>query len=144
MTTATSFPDDEPTRTESSDSVLVEFTDDAADFTPRPPRDAILRNLPTWLREAAARANLPARPTPSAELADCLLEQAHILLALHRHAEALAKVAEAERLYQDRGVPARVADCFRVAAEVHRALGDPEKALEYLRKEEDIRRRFAA
>ncbi|MDB5305915.1 MAG: hypothetical protein JWO38_117 [Gemmataceae bacterium] len=146
--TAAPAPDDDnvpQSETESLDSVLVEFSDTDIDFTPRPIRDTVLRHLPVWLREAAERRGRadPKLLNPIA-LADCLLEQARVLVGLRRYAEAVPKLAEAEQLYQQAGTPAGVADCYHVAAQTHAGLGEPDKAFDYLRREEDLRRRFAA
>jgi tetratricopeptide (TPR) repeat protein len=148
--TATAAPDPDPddcgsSETESHDSVLVEFTDASIDFTPRPVRDTVLRHLPTWLRRAAetSRQESAIRRSP-VTLAECLLEQARLFVQLKRYAEALPKLTEAERLFQDAGSTAGVADCYRVAAGAHEGLGEPDKALDYLRREEDLRRRLAA
>jgi hypothetical protein len=137
--TALETPDD---RTESHDSVLFEFTDPSVDFTPRPIRDAVLRQLSGWLRDAVA-ARAGAKPGDPSALADCLLGQARVLLALQRAVDAVPKLEEAERLYLAAGAPA-LADCLHVAANVYVAFGEPNKAFEYLRREEELRRRFAA
>jgi tetratricopeptide (TPR) repeat protein len=143
MNVATSFPDDDGT--ESLDSVLVEFTDVHIDFTPQPIRDAVLQHLPSWLREAAEKRRLAApKAGDAAALARCLLDQARVLAAAQRFAEAVPKVTEAEGLYRELGNHYGLADGYHVAAEVHRGLGEIDKALDYLRKEEEIRRRLAA
>ena len=137
MTAAT--PEGDPgDPTESHDSILVEFTD--ADLEIVPPN-------PAFVEAAVRRAAPPAsRPDPRApiDLAECLLEQAGLFTGLKRFADAAPQAAEAAGLFERAGLFGRVADCFRVAAEAHRGLGDPEAAAEFLRKEEDIRRRLAA
>ncbi len=143
MNVATSPSDDDGT--ESLDSVLVEFTDVHIDFTPRPIRDAVLQHLPSWLREAAEKHRHAApKARDSAALAQCLLDQARVLVAAQRYTEAVPKLTEAEGLYKELGIHSAVADCYHVAAELHRGLGEIDVALDYLRKEEEIRRRFAA
>jgi tetratricopeptide (TPR) repeat protein len=143
VTTTTSPSDNDPT--ESLDSVLAEFSDANIDFTPRPIRDVVLKHLPSWLREAAEKRQ---HSTPNVEdtaaLARCLLDQARVLVATQRYSEAAPKIAEAEGLYRDRGTHSELADCYHIAAELHRGLGEIDKALDYLRKEEEIRRRIAA
>lgn len=138
---ALATPDDDGDQTESHDSTLCEFTDLGIDFTPRPPREQTLQHAPSWLRD-----RLPAAPPPGdpAALADCLLAQARVLLALRRYAEAIPKLEEAERLYRTRETPAALADCYHVAAKVYEALGESDKAFDFLRREEELRRRFAA
>jgi hypothetical protein len=69
---------------------------------------------------------------------------ARVLVAAQRYTEAVPKVTEAEGLYWKVGIDSGVADCFHVAAELHRGLGEIDTALDYLLKEEEIRRRFAA
>lgn len=143
---ATGIPDpDDRDQTESHDSKLVEFTDTGIDLAPRPVREVILRHLPDWLRRAAQSRQrvVPAECDPGA-LAHCLLQQARLLVQLRRHPEAASPVAEAERLYQQAADAAGLADCYRVAAEVHQGMGELDKAVELLRREADLRRRLAA
>jgi hypothetical protein len=133
--------------TESSSASLIEFVD--TDLTDLPPDPALaeeaIRRAPSWLRaEAEARGLIPAKQTDPVPLALCLLEQARVLVMLKRHAEAIPKVSEAEKLYEVAGISAGIAECFHVAAGIHRGLGEIEKALDFLRKEEEIRRRLAA
>jgi hypothetical protein len=143
MNAATSIPDDDGQ--ESLDSKLVEFSDAHVDFTPRPIRDAVLQHLPSWLREATEKCRFTtSKARDSAALAQCLLEQARVLVGAKRFAEAVSKVTEAEGLFQRLGALTGQADCYHVAAEVHHGLGEIETAFDYLRKEEEIRRRFAA
>ena len=143
MTTTTSPSDDDPT--ESLDSVLVEFSDANIDFTPRPIRDVVLKHLPSWLREAAEKRQLTSlNREDTAALARCLLDQARVLVAIQHYSEAAPKIAEAEVLFRDRGIHSELADCYHIAAELHRGFGEIDKALDYLRKEEEIRRRLAA
>jgi hypothetical protein len=137
----TTNPDDDPeARTESLDSMLVEFTD--ADLTPVSPDQALV--------EVAVRHTMgqPAEAMPAkrvdVELAECLLEQATLFKMLKRFTDAVSPITEAAGLFEQARLYQRVADCFHIAAEVHRGLGEVEKALEYLHKEEDIRRRLAA
>jgi hypothetical protein len=134
-------PDDEPeSRTESLDSMLVEFTD--ADLTLVSPDPEMVEEA---VRRATGRPGEPASTDPAEiALAECLLEQAMVFKMLKRFAEAVSPITEAMGLFERAGRYRRVADCFHVAAEIHRGLGEVEKALEYLRKEEDIRRRLAA
>lgn len=129
------------------DSVLIEFTD--ADLTEVPPDPAfteqVLRRAPSWLREwAAARGYFPASPRDPVPLAECLLKQVRLLVEMGRLSEAVPKVEEVSQLYEQLGSIGKLADCFHVAADIHHGLGDAEKALEYLRREEEIRRRLAA
>jgi tetratricopeptide (TPR) repeat protein len=126
-------------RTESRDSVLCEFTDPAVDFTPRPARAETLRHAPSWLRERAAPS-----PGDPAALAACLLAQARVLLALGQHTEAVSAVTEAQQLYETVGMTAALADCYHLSAELHEALGRPNEALEFLRREAELRRRLSA
>jgi tetratricopeptide (TPR) repeat protein len=130
---------------ESLDSMLVEFTDLNIDFTPRPIRDVVLQHLPSWLREAVEKRRQAAPLMhDSATLARCLLDQAQVLITAQRYTEAVPKITEAGGLYQELGRYSELADCYRAAAELYRGLGDIDTALDYLRKEEEIRRRFAA
>jgi hypothetical protein len=129
-------------RAESRDSVLFEFIDPAIDFTPRPAREETLRHAPSWLRERALTE--PAKLNDPTALADCLLAQARVLLTLRRAQEALPRVTEAEQLYQQVSAIPAVADCYHVAAMIHESLGEPDKAFDLLRREEELRRRSAA
>ncbi|MBA4063907.1 MAG: hypothetical protein C0501_09380 [Isosphaera sp.] len=138
MTAAT--PEDDPAdRTESHDSILVEFTD--ADLELVPPDPALVAAA---VRRAAPHPEARPDPRAAVDLAECLLEQAVLFKGLKRFADAAPKAAEAAGLFERAGLFGRVADCFRVSAEVLRGLGDAEAAAEFLRKEEDIRRRLAA
>ena len=128
---------DDGDRTESRDSVLVEFIDPPVDFTPRPVREETLRHAPGWLRERAAADG------PTA-LAACLLAQARILLAQGQHAEAGPALDEAQRLYEAAGAHAGLADCYHLAAKLREALGRPTEALDFLRREAEVRRRLSA
>lgn len=137
----------DPDRSESLDSILVEFHSDAIEIhsTPRPVRRETLRHLPSHLRDSLAQRGF-AIPHPAEErnLAECLLEQAMLLKTLKRFVDAAPRAAEAAALFeQNRDYP-RVADCFRIAADIHREMGEVEIALEFRRREEELRRRFAA
>ncbi len=143
MTNSVSPSDDDST--ESLDSVLVEFSDIHIHSTPRPLRDVVLRHLHTWLREAAEKRRHPSlKEHDLSSLAHCLLEQARALIPAQRYTEGIPKVAEAEELFREHEIRYGLADCYHVAAELHRGLGEIDKALDYLRKEEEIRRSLAA
>lgn len=129
-------------RTESRDSVMFEFVDSEVDFTPRPVREETLRHAPGWLRERSQ--NEVVKPGDPAALAACLLAQAKVLLTLQRYQDALPKVTEAVQLYQNAGVLLGVADGYHVAAKIHESLGEFDKAFDFLRLEEELRRRSAA
>jgi tetratricopeptide (TPR) repeat protein len=105
----------------------------------------VLKHLPSWLREAAEkRRDTAPKADDATALARCLLDQARVLIATQRFTEAAPKITEAEGLYRDHGIQSELADCYHIAAELHRGLGEIDKALDYLQKEEEIRRRFAA
>jgi tetratricopeptide (TPR) repeat protein len=143
VTTTGTPSDDDPT--ESHDSVLIEFTDAHLDLTRRPIRDVVLRNLPAWLREAAEKHRHSALAGGDGNaLARCLLEQARLMLTANKFPEAVPKITEAEELFRTGGSPSGLADCLHIAAEIYRGLGEIDRALDYLRKEEEIRRRMAA
>lgn len=140
---STSSPDDVPeTDTESHDSILVEFEFDCSNLVSPDPAliEAAVRHAPAWLREGATGRP----PGANLDLAECLLEQAVLLNNLKRYADAAPRAAEAAGLFERAGRFARVADCFRVSAVICRATGDIDKAIEYLGKEEELRRRLAA
>ena len=137
----------EPDRSESSDSILVEFNADAVEIYPtlRPLRVETIRHLPSEFRAAlAGRGIAVPRPEAESKLADCLLAEAALLKSLKRFADAAPRASEAAALYERIGNFRRVADCFRLAAEIHREIGEIETALEFRRREEELRRRLAA
>ena len=140
-------PDPESERSESSDSILVEFNAEAIEIYPslRPLRGETILHLPSQLRDSfAARSIAIPRPEEEADLADCLMEQAALFKSLRRFTDAAPRASEAAALYGRIGNFRRVADCFRLAAEIHREIGDLETALEFRRREEELRRRLAA
>jgi hypothetical protein len=133
------------TQTESRGSVAYEFND--TELVNAPLTDRMLAQLkehaPSWLRERLSTPEHTKLNDPAA-LATCLLAQARVLLTLKRYQDAIPKVTEAEQLYQNAGVPLGVADCYHVAARIHESLGEPDKAFDFLRREEELRRRLAA
>ena len=121
---------DDSTRTESLDSVLIEFAAEAMDFSPRPVREAVFRQLPSWMRDAArSRESIPADVARKATLAVCLADQARLHIRLKQHSDALMKLAEAKQLLESAGEPAALADCFHLTAQAHEGLGDAEQAI---------------
>ena len=137
----------DPDRSESLDSILVEFNSESIEIhaAPRPVRKETLRHLPSHLRESLAERGIAIpRPEEERNLAECLLEQAILLKTLKRFVDAVPRAAEAAALFEQNRDFSRVADCFRIAADIHREMGEVEIALEFRRREEELRRRFAA
>src|SRR6185312_4649707 len=127
--------------------VFYEFTDDGMEYlTPlQPIRAESIPHLPSHLLDSlAARGIAAAQPYEERNLADCLWEQAALLNVLKHFSDAAPRAAEAAALFERLGDYRRLADCFRVAADVHRELGEVEIALEFRRREEELRRRLAA
>lgn len=129
------------TQTESRGTVAYEF--DAgelgdAPFTPRM-RDQLA---------ARAAGRRPEQTGPATagpvKLAYCLLAQGRVLLALGRVAEAAAALSEATRLGEAADFPPALAECYHLLAAAHEARGELDAALALLRREEEMRRRFAA
>jgi tetratricopeptide (TPR) repeat protein len=136
---------DDSGRSESLDSVLIEFSADGMDFSPRPIREEVLRQLPSWMRDASRNCeSIPAEPARLAMLAICLSEQARLHIQLKQHSDALKKLAEARELFEQAGESEATADCLHLMAQAYEGLGDSEQALNALRHEEELRRRLAA
>jgi tetratricopeptide (TPR) repeat protein len=127
---------------ESRDSAFFEFIDPVFDFTARPVREETLRHAPSWLRERSPGDG--PKPGGPAALAAGLLARARVLQELKQYAEAVTASAEAQRLYESAGMTAALADCFHLSAQLHQALGRPDEALDFLRREAELRRRMSA
>jgi hypothetical protein len=105
--TATNPDDESESRTESLDSMLVEFTD--ADLTLVSPEPRLVEAVRRSLGQPgeAVSAN-----RVDVELAECLLEQATLFKLLKRFAEAVSPITEAAGLFERSRLYQRVADCF--------------------------------
>jgi len=143
MTAAASPEDDDygSTETESHDSVLVEFTDAAIEFTRRPVRETVLRNLPSWLRDGA---RIRSSASAGVGLAICLCDQARLHLRAGRFAEALPRLLEAQQILEAADDAFGLVDCLHLISQTHAGLGDAEQSMAALRREEELRRQLAA
>jgi len=89
--------------------------------------------------------SLGSSATPrTVPLARCLVRHAALLADVRRFDEAGPRATEALRLFDQAGDLSGVADACQVLARVHRGKGEAEIALEYLRREEELRRKLAA